>query len=90
LNKQDQYLYDNGQGYSKVNHKNSHSVNREHFSNQKYRHQEQYNGNNTQKVNFSKPLVSPRTLTRYIEGSQTDKSIKVSSFQKNVDEKIAE
>lgn len=66
INKHDQNLYENAGGMAKGSQKNSQSVNRENVSARKYRQRESFMQSNVQKVNFSKPLVSPRTLTRHI------------------------
>ncbi len=66
MGKQDQNLYENGGGSYKSIQKNSHSANRQNVSARKYRQKDSFIQSKIQKVGFSKPLVSPRTLIKQI------------------------
>jgi FtsZ-binding cell division protein ZapB len=87
--KQDRLPYENGTQASRVYPASSHSLNRENFSLRKQRHRDTENHGRVPQPLFTKPLVSPRMITRNSEPGTTDKAIIINSFRKEADE-IAE
>jgi hypothetical protein len=90
IGKQDHQPYENIATIAKTYQMNSHSVNRENFSARKDRRRETDTHVQNGRASFNKPLISPRQISRNSEIGTTEKSVKINSFRKDIDDRIAE